>query len=92
MPGLLRGLVDTPGLLLPLDLPADHTLANCHEHVIHGGVLRQGEGVDGLNALVKGIVELLIDLDPGDEPGDLGLHIRVFQGAEAQGLALFVHG
>jgi hypothetical protein len=62
------------------DLAGDHAVADRHAHVGDGGVLGEGEGVDGLEGGVAVVDEALLDGDLGRVAAQLGAHVGAAQG------------
>jgi hypothetical protein len=80
-------LIGVAGLLARLDDAADDALAEDELHVIHRGLLRQREDVEGLERLGIGVLEDLGDGDAGEEAAHLGVHLGALE-AEVLGLGL----
>ena len=77
-----RRFVNCLRLFPSQNLSAHRAIADHHRHVIHRGILWQGERVDGFNLFFERIFELLRNRHARKKAADLRLHIRVFQRAD----------
>ncbi len=79
-------LVNFAGLFATLDYALYHTIGDAQRHVVHGSVVGERKGIDGLNGFGEGIFELLGDVHPRHEAADFRLDAGVLQGAVLAGV------
>src|SRR6202167_112404 len=87
--GLSGILIDRSRLIPPLDDAAHGAIAYLDRHVVDGGILWKGEGIDGFDFLCQRILECLRNLNPCDETADRSANLGMLQRAVAAQRAIF---
>ena len=75
-PGVLINLLR---LLALANNAANAALADGHDELVDGGIVRQRKNIDRLNLAGVGVVKLLGDLDCADVAADGGAHVGVLK-------------
>jgi hypothetical protein len=83
--------VNGPRFLAPLDAAQDGSISDLHDHVVHGGFVRQRKGIDRLDLLVTGIFEVLRNIYAGKESADFSPYICVAERTQPGPPTLIVH-